>query len=117
MKIEVSPANGWMVPSSCAALSSSRSDVVPTATMRPPPARAAFSALAVAAEMLPHSACILCEAVSSAFTGRKVPAPTCRVIRWMPTPRARSASCSAGVKCNPAVGAATAPSAVANMVW
>ena len=45
MKIAVSPANGRIVPSSSAALSSSRSDVVPTATIRPPFARAAFSAV------------------------------------------------------------------------
>ena len=36
MKIAVSPANGRIVPSSSAALSSRRSDVEPTATMRPP---------------------------------------------------------------------------------
>src|SRR6266702_1263557 len=34
MKIEVSPENGWMVPSSAAALSNSRNEVVPTATIR-----------------------------------------------------------------------------------
>ena len=45
MKIAVSPVNGWIVPSSVVALSKSRSEVVPTATMRPPAARAAFSAL------------------------------------------------------------------------
>ena len=55
--------------------------VVPTATIRPPLARAAFKAVAVCAEMQPHSACILCSLVSSTFTGRNVPAPTCRVSR------------------------------------
>ena len=49
--------------------------MVPTATMRPPRARAALSACAVSALTEPHSACIRCSAVSSAFTGRKVPAP------------------------------------------
>ena len=47
MKIEVSPAKGRTCPSSSAALSSRRSAVVPTATIRPPAARAAFSASAV----------------------------------------------------------------------
>jgi hypothetical protein len=59
MKIAVSPANGLIVPSSVAALSSSRSDVEPTATMRPPARRAALSASAVAAPTTPDSACIL----------------------------------------------------------
>ena len=54
MKIAVSPSNGVTVPSSVLALSRSRSEVVPTATMRPPALRAAFSAAAVCAEMLPH---------------------------------------------------------------
>ena len=36
MKIEVSAANGWTSPSGVVALSSSRSDVVPIATIRPP---------------------------------------------------------------------------------
>src|SRR5712672_3227159 len=43
MKIAVSPANDWIVPSSAVALSSNRSEVVPTATMRPPLALAAFA--------------------------------------------------------------------------
>jgi GntR family transcriptional regulator/MocR family aminotransferase len=42
MKIAVSPSNGRIVPSSSAALSISRSDVVPTAISRAPDARAAF---------------------------------------------------------------------------
>ena len=49
MKIDVSPANGRIVPCSAAALSTSRSEVVPTATIRPPALRAALSASAVAA--------------------------------------------------------------------
>ena len=52
MKIDVSAANGWIVPSSPAALSSRRNDVVPTATMRPPFLRAVLSRCAVSAEMV-----------------------------------------------------------------
>ena len=40
MNIEVAPANEWMRPSSSAALSSRRAEVVPTHTMRPPFRRA-----------------------------------------------------------------------------
>jgi 2-polyprenyl-3-methyl-5-hydroxy-6-metoxy-1,4-benzoquinol methylase len=39
------------------------------------------------------------------------------VRRFKPIPRVRSAASSGGVKCSPAVGAATAPSFCANMVW
>ena len=88
MKIAVSPSNGRMMPSSSAALSSRRRLVVPTAINRPPAARAAFSRSAVAASIRPHSACILCSSMSSALTGRKVPAPTCRVSVSRPIPRA-----------------------------
>ena len=41
MKMLVAPDHGFMVPSPSAALSSSRSEVVPTATIRPPRARTA----------------------------------------------------------------------------
>src|SRR3546814_14248060 len=54
--------------------------------------------------------------LSSALTGRKVPAPTCRVSVSLSIPAAASASSSAGVKCSAAVGAATAPSRRANIV-
>ena len=43
--------------------------------------------------------------------GRNVPGPTCSVTKARSTPRAASAANSAGVKCSPAVGAATAPGA------
>jgi len=59
MKSAVSPANGASVPSSAAALSIRRSDVEPTAIMRPPLRRTALSAAAVSAPTVPHSACIL----------------------------------------------------------
>ena len=55
--------------------------------------------------------------VSSAFTGRKVPAPTCSVRRKSRAPAASTRAISSGVKCSPAVGAATAPSSRANIVW
>ena len=48
MKMSVGPDQAASVPSGRAALSSSRSEVVPTAMMRPPLACAAFSAAAVA---------------------------------------------------------------------
>ena len=104
MKIAVSPENARNLPSSPAAVSSSRSAVEPTATMRPPLARAALSAAATSAETVPNSACILWPSVSSAFTGRKVPAPTCSVTLWMATPRAFSRASSAVGEMQPGGG-------------
>jgi len=49
MKMPVGPLHGSIVPSSAAALSISRSEVVPTQTMRPPLAFTAFSLAAVSA--------------------------------------------------------------------
>ena len=63
--------------------------------MRPPARRAALSASAVSALTVPASGCIRCPDVSSAFTGRNVPAPTCSVTLCMAMPRCASASVSA----------------------
>ena len=116
MKIAVSPSNGWTRPSASAALSIRRRLVVPTAITRPPAARAALMRSAVAASIRPHSACILWSSVSSALTGRKVPAPTWSVSVAWPIPAASSAAIKPGVKCSAAVGAATAPGSSANIV-
>ena len=94
-----------------------RSTLVPTAMMRPPASRTRLRRRAVAVSMQPHSACIAWWAVSCALTGRNVPAPTCRVSVSRPIPATSSASASSGVKCRAAVGAATAPSFCANIVW
>ena len=95
-----------------------RADVVPTATIRPPAARAAFSASAVAASIAPHSLCMTWPSVSSALTGRKVPAPDMQG-HAMDRGAARGDALETrrGVKWSPAVGAATAPSRAANIVW
>ena len=93
------PLHGDLIsPSSPAALSNSRSEVVPTAISRPPSARAAFSRSAVARSILPHSACMRWSAVSSALTGRNVPAPTWRVNVSRATPRSASISSKRSVK-------------------
>lgn len=70
---------GCRIPLSSAALSSKRKEVVPTAIMRLPFFFASFIILQASGEMTPYSACILWSLVSSTLTGRKVPAPTCRV--------------------------------------
>ena len=64
-------------------VSSSRSEVVPTATMRPPARAHVVERLRRSRrETSPHSACMRVSAVSSALTGRNVPAPTCSVTKW-----------------------------------
>ena len=55
MNRAVSPVNGPRVPSSPLALSIRRSEVEPTATMRPPARRVAFKAAAVSALTPPHA--------------------------------------------------------------
>ena len=110
MKIDVSPAKGRMVPSSSAALSSSRSEVVPTATMRPPAARAAFSAAAVSALTVPalgvHAVLVgIVGLHRQEGAGADMQRHHVRL-----TPSASRRANSVSVKCSPAVGAATAPS-------
>ena len=56
--IDVSPANGRSPPSGSATVSSRRSDVVPTATTRPPAFRVAAMAATVSGPISPNSACI-----------------------------------------------------------
>ena len=99
------------------ALSSRRSGSSRPRRCGRPRAAHALSAAAISALTLPYSGCIRCPAVSAAFTGRKVPAPTCSVTLCRAMPRSASRASSASVKCSPAVGAATDPSACANMVW
>ena len=43
--------------------------------------------------------------------------PTCSVTRLIPAPAAPHAASSSGVKCSPAVGAATDPGRSAKTVW
>lgn len=107
--MSVSPEPAASVPSGCAADSSARIDVVPTATMRPPAARVARMASASSGEMAYHSLCMRCSAMFSTRTGENVPAPTCSVRKPRRTPIASSLANSASSKCRPAVGAATAP--------
>jgi len=57
-----------------------------------------------------NSVCISWSAMISAFTGLNVPAPTCNVTSAVCIPFSRICSITTGVKCSPAVGAATDPS-------
>ena len=86
MKMRVSPL-AWPV---AAQDSSVRTVVVPTATTRPPRARASAMACCVAAGTSYHSLCMVCSARFSVLTGWKVPAPTCSVTLARRTPRASS---------------------------
>ena len=58
MKISVGPEKARRRPLASAALSRSRSAVVPTATIRPPAARTALRRSAVSASRCPISACM-----------------------------------------------------------
>ena len=76
-------------------------------------ALAAAMALMVSCPIAYHSACMTCVAMSSPRTGWKVPAPTCRVTLADDMPASRNRASIAESKCNPAVGAATAPGTAA----
>ena len=99
-----------------AADSSERTLVVPTASTRPPRSRVASTAATVAALTSNHSLCMRWSSMRSARTGRKVPAPTCKVTLAVCTPRSRRAARTAASKCSAAVGAAMAPGWAANTV-
>jgi len=109
MKIDVSSANGWMVPSSLAALSSSRNDVVPTAMIRRPPfLRAVFNLSArLGRDRAPLGVHLVAFGVVD-LDRQKGPCPDMqRQAVDADTALAANACSSAGVKCRPAVGAAT----------
>src|SRR6266581_3014415 len=105
MNRPVSPAPASSGNPFCAAVSSTRTAVLPTATIRPPAALVSFTSLAVAAGSSYHSGSITCRRMSSQVTGLKVPGPTCSVTYAVLTPCAFRACNSGSVKCRPAVGA------------
>ena len=117
MNSAVSRDSARTVPSAFAALSKVRALVVPTAHTQPPAARVALIASAASVLTAYHSECITCSAGSSDSTGLNVPAPTCSTTSTRLTPREATASSSSGVKCSPAVGAATEPRSRAYTVW
>ncbi len=120
MKRSVSPcagASGAPAPLRKAVDSSARRLVVPTATIRPPRARARSIAATASAPTSKRSLCITCSPRFSLRTGWNVPAPTCSVTAVRSMPRSASAASSAASKCSAAVGAATAPGRSANTVW
>ena len=74
------------------------SDVVPTATIRPPCARRVqFLRRRASVRPIPHACGAL--RVSAAVTGRNVPAPTCSVTCLAQMPRAARFANSSSVKC------------------
>src|SRR5207247_1548953 len=79
MNRPVSPAPASSGNPFCAAVSSTRTAVLPTATIRPPAALVSFTSLAVAAGSSYHSGSITCRRMSPQVTGLKVPGPTCSV--------------------------------------
>ena len=80
MNKSVWPVNCLSVPSA-AAVSKRRTDVVPTATTRPPFCRHCVMRSAVSCRIVPHSECMRCPASVAVPIGRNVPAPVCSVKR------------------------------------
>ncbi len=106
-----------MVPSSAAALSRSRSEVEPTATMRPPRFRASLSEVrSLGGHLAPFRVHLVVDGVVDLDRQEGAGADMQRHTMQSDTARASSALKSSDVKCKPAVGAATAPSFTANNV-
>src|SRR6266478_2113894 len=103
MKSAAAPGPARTVPSAQAD-SSARTVVVPTATTRPPRARATPIASTVAGGMSLGSGAITWWARSSVRMGRKVPGPTCSVRLATRTPAAAMAASSSALRWSPAVG-------------
>jgi hypothetical protein len=85
--------------------------------IRPPAARVALISAAAFSRTSPHSACMRWVVTSSTVTGRNVPAPTCSVTKVKSIPASVRAATSASSKWRLAVGAATAPARLAQIVW
>jgi hypothetical protein len=100
-----------------ATCSSTRIDVVPTATTRRPSRRAAERRDHTAASRANDSLCSVTASSGPSGNGLKVPRPTCSVTLSTSMPAAASAASRAGVKWSPAVGAAAEPSAHEYVVW
>ena len=94
-----------------------RIEVVPTAHTFRFALFAVFTISAAFSVMIACSESILCLVKSSTSTGLKVPSPTCRVISENSIPLSSNLFSSCLEKCSPAVGAATAPSSFAKIVW
>ena len=106
------------MPSSPAALSSSRSAVVPTRRCARRRARAAFSASAVSAlDRAPFGMHPVVFGVVGLDRQEGAGADMQRDAYAAPRRAPSAAPSRSGVKCRPAVGAATEPSSRANRVW
>ncbi len=105
--------SGWGDPNT---VSSTRTEVVPTATTRRPSLRAAVIRPAAWSEIAYCSVWIWWASSSSSATGRNVSSPTPRVTVTT-SRRSRSAAQSSSLKCRPAVGAAAEPGWAAYTVW
>lgn len=75
-----------------------RTVVVPTAMIRFPDRLALLRAAAVSGVSSSHSRCMVWFSIVSAFTGSKVPRPTCNVTKCCSIPFFFSFSSSSGVK-------------------
>jgi hypothetical protein len=101
----VHPSKGRSVPSASAALSMARTAVVPTATIRPPAARVAFTRAAVVAGTR------ACSGYGSSSDSR-LATPVWRTTGVTPMPLATSRVTTSGVNGRPALGISLLPGSV-----
>ena len=112
----VQPSNSFKLPIDETELSMARITVVPTAQILFLLTIPSFIISAEACSIITLSLSILCLDKSSTSTGEKDPNPTCKVISENLIPFISSLFIKCLEKCNPAVGAATAPSFFAYIV-
>ncbi len=117
MNLFVQPSIGLIMPWVETTVSSVRMTVVPIDTTLRPSRFAALTASAASSVTMYCSESILCFERSSTSTVRKLPRPTWSVTKARSMPRISMRFIRCFEKCMPAVGAATAPSCRAKMVW
>src|SRR5690606_2647236 len=113
MNLFVQPSNGLRVLLVETELSTARIEVVPTQQTFLPSALALLTISQASCLIISSSESILCLDKSSTSTGLNVPKPMCKVTLAKFSPFISSLFNKCLEKCNPAVGAATAPSSVA----
>ncbi|MNL25855.1 hypothetical protein D3C87_1473510 [compost metagenome] len=117
MNLLVQSFAGLSNPPEETADSMARIDVVPTAHTLFLRSIAWFTIFASFSSIMNCSESILCLVRSSTSTDLKVPKPTCNVTSAKLIPFNSKRFISSLLKCKPAVGAATAPSCFAKIVW
>ena len=117
MNLFVHPSYSFSCPSVLTAVSVALAVVIPTTHTLWPSALALFTISQASRPMTICSEFILCFVRSSTSMGSKLPRPQCAVMKALWMPLISIIFITSRLKCSPEVGAVTAPSFLAYMVW